>query len=32
MGKVKNIKYPEVEALHPESIDGWFYYGLCENF
>ena len=30
--KVGNNKYPEDETWHPESIDGWSYYRLCENF
>ena len=29
--KVKNGKYPKVETWHPESIDRWYYYRLCEN-
>ena len=32
IGKVKNNKYPEVETWHRESIDGWSYYRLCDNF
>ena len=30
--KVKNGKYPEAETWHPESIYGWSYFRLCENF
>ena len=32
VGKVKNRKYPEVETWHPESVDEWSSYRLCENF
>ena len=32
LGKVKNKKYSEAETWHPESIDGWFCYSLCQNF
>ena len=31
VGKVKNRKYPEAETWHPESIDEWSSYRLCEN-
>ena len=29
---VGNNKYPEDKTEHTESIDGWSYYRLCENF
>ena len=32
LGKAENNKYPEAEIWHPESIDGWSYYRLYENF
>ena len=32
LGKVENGKYPEAETWYTESIDGWSYYRLCENF
>ena len=32
LGKVENNKYSEAKIWHPESIDGWSYYTLCENF
>ena len=32
LGKVKNNKYLQAETCHPENIDGWSYYRLCENF
>ena len=32
LGKVENDKYTEAETGEPESIDGWSYYRLCENF
>ena len=32
VGKVKNRKYPEVETWHPENVDEWSSYRLCENF
>ena len=32
LGKVENNKYSEAEIWHLESIDGWSYYTLCENF
>ena len=31
LAKVENNKYSEAETWHPESIDGWSYYRLCEN-
>ena len=31
-GKVENDKYSEDKTWYPESIDGWSYYRLCENF
>ena len=32
LGKVKNNKYPEAESGKTESVDGWYYYRLSENF
>ena len=32
LGKVESGKNPEAEIWHPESIDGWSYYRLWENF
>ena len=32
LGKVKNNKYPEAESGKAESVDGWYYYRLSENF
>ena len=32
LDKVDNNKYPENDNWHPEGIDGWSYYRLCENF
>ena len=30
--KVESSRYPEAGTWHPESIDGWSYFRLCENF
>ena len=32
LGKVENNKYTETETWHPELLEEWFYYRLCENF
>ena len=32
LGKVKNYKYTETETLHPERVEEYSHYRLCENF
>ena len=32
LSKVENNKCIETETGHPERVEEWFYYRLCENF
>ena len=32
LGKVENDKYTKTETWHPEYVEEFFYYRLCENF
>ena len=32
LSKVENNKNTETETGHPDRVEGWSYYSLCENF